>query len=241
VAGSQFAPYGVRVVFDAAEWGGLCKHIVAALLAYSHEPMSVRELPELEETLSGLEREELKDYLRQSTSYLPMGKVDVFLHENLVGDAIAAVEGDPFGGLVARVADAAIESHPEWVIETCRRQAEEIMNQGRSKDYDEAVDWLEKVQDSHLAAGREEEWVAIPRGAHRPPPAQVQAAADARGLEVAPGSTRCRSSLLRNALAAIILRPSPAAILLAGDCTESARGVGDARPEGDRIVDATSR
>ena len=56
VAGSQFAPYGVRVVFDAAEWGGLCKHIVAALLAYSHEPMSVRELPELEETLSGLER-----------------------------------------------------------------------------------------------------------------------------------------------------------------------------------------
>jgi hypothetical protein len=157
VAGSQFAPYG------------LCKHIVAALLAYSHDPMSVRELPELEETLSGLEREELKDHLRQSTSYLPMGKVDVFLHENLVGDAIAAVEGDPFGGLVARVADAAIER------------------------------------------------------------------------EVAPTSTRCRSSLLRIALAAIILRSSPAAILLAGDCSESARGVGDARPEGDRIVDATSR
>jgi uncharacterized Zn finger protein len=106
-------------------------------------------------------RERLLNHLRQSTSYLPMGKVDVFLHENLVGDAIAAVEGDPFGGLVARVADAAIESHPEWVIETCRRQAEEIMNQGRSKDYDEAVDWLEKVQDSHLTAGREEEWVAL--------------------------------------------------------------------------------
>jgi uncharacterized Zn finger protein len=105
-------------------------------------------------------RERLLDHLRQSTSYLPTGKVDVFLHENLVGDAIAAVEGDPFGGLVARVADAAIESHPDWVIETCRRRAEEIMNQGRSKDYDEAVDWLAKVQDAHLAAGREEEWLA---------------------------------------------------------------------------------
>ena len=105
-------------------------------------------------------RERLMDHLRQSTSYLPTGKVDVFLHENLVGDAIAAVEGDPFGDLVARVADAAIESHPDWVIETCRRRAEEIMNQGRSKVYDEAVDWLEKVQDSHLAAGREEEWLA---------------------------------------------------------------------------------
>jgi uncharacterized Zn finger protein len=34
------------------------------------------------------------------------------------------------------------------------------MNQGRSKDYDEAVDWLAKVQDAHLAAGREEEWLA---------------------------------------------------------------------------------
>ena len=99
------------------------------------------------------------DHLRQSTSYLPMGKVDVFLHENLVGDAIAAVEGDPFGALVARVADAAIESHPDWVIETCSRRAEEIMDQGRSKAYDEAVDWLGKVQDAHLAAGREEEWL----------------------------------------------------------------------------------
>ena len=120
-SGSQFAPYGVRVVFDAAgiidakcscpyEWGGLCKHIVAALLAYSHEPESVRELPELEETLSGLEREELKD-------------------------------------LVLKMAE-------RFAI----------------------VPWR-----------------------------------------------------------------SPAAILLAGDCNESARGVGDARPEGDRIVDATSR
>jgi uncharacterized Zn finger protein len=105
-------------------------------------------------------RERLLDRLRQSTSYVPTGQVDVFLHENLVGDAISAVEGDPFGGLVARVADAAIESHPELVIETCRRQAEEIMNQGRSKDYDEAVDWLAKVQDAYLAAGREEEWLA---------------------------------------------------------------------------------
>jgi uncharacterized Zn finger protein len=105
-------------------------------------------------------RDRMLDHLRHSTSYSPTGQVDVFLHENLVGDAIAAVEGDPFGDLVARVADAAIESHPDWVIETCRRQAEEIMNQGRSKYYDEAVDWLTKVQGAHLAAGREEEWLA---------------------------------------------------------------------------------
>ncbi len=134
----------------------------AALTAFHADPslasyLRVRELageawPE--------HRERLLDRLCQSTSYVPTGQIDVFLHENLVGDAIAAVEGDPFGDLVARVADAAIESHPGWVIETCRRRTEEIMNQGRSKDYDEAVDWLAKVRDAYLAAGREEEWLA---------------------------------------------------------------------------------
>jgi uncharacterized Zn finger protein len=82
VAGSQFAPYGVRVVFDEVgiidaacscpyEWGGLCKHIIAALLAYSHEPQSVRELPALEEALSGLEREELKHLVLQLADRYP--------------------------------------------------------------------------------------------------------------------------------------------------------------------------
>ncbi len=86
VAGSQFAPYGVRVVFDEAgiihatcscpyEWGGPCKHIVAALVAYSNEPESVRELPELEEALSGLEREELKDLvLKLAERYPSLGE-----------------------------------------------------------------------------------------------------------------------------------------------------------------------
>ncbi|MBA2441366.1 MAG: SWIM zinc finger domain-containing protein [Rubrobacter sp.] len=109
-------------------------------------------------------RERLLDHLRQSTSYLPIGHVEVFLHEDLVGDAIAAVEGEAagsfVGSLVARVADAAIESHPDWVIETCRRPAEEIMNEGRSKHYEEAVSWLAKARDAHLASGREQEWRA---------------------------------------------------------------------------------
>jgi uncharacterized Zn finger protein len=136
--------------------------VEAALAAFHADPslapyLRVRELageawPE--------HRERMLDHLRHSTSYSPMGQVDVFLHEDLVGDAIVAVEGYPVGALVARVADAAIETHPEWVIETCRRQAEEIMNQGRSSDYDEAVDWLAKVQEAHLGAGREEEWLA---------------------------------------------------------------------------------
>lgn len=59
-----------------------------------------------------------------------------------------------------QVADAAIESHPDWVIKTCRKQAEQIMDEGRSKHYDEAVRWLAKAQDAYLAHGRREEWQA---------------------------------------------------------------------------------
>jgi uncharacterized Zn finger protein len=128
----------------------------AALAAFHADPSLASYLRVLE--LAGEawseHRQRLLDHLRQSTSYVPTGQVDVFLHENPVGDAISAIEGDPFGGLVAKVADAAIETHPDWVIETCRRRAEEIMNQGRSKDYDEAVDWLAKVRDAYLSGHR---------------------------------------------------------------------------------------
>lgn len=74
VVGSEFAPYDVRVVFDAAgmveawcscpyDWGGWCKHIVATLLYAVHEPESVLELPATEEALSGLDQEELQSIL----------------------------------------------------------------------------------------------------------------------------------------------------------------------------------
>jgi uncharacterized Zn finger protein len=100
VAGSQFAPYGVRVVFDEAgifdakcscpyEWGGLCKHIVAALLAYSHEPESVRELPELEEALSGLGREELKDLMLKLAERYP------YLGEAIEGEIALSSTSEP--------------------------------------------------------------------------------------------------------------------------------------------------
>jgi uncharacterized Zn finger protein len=134
----------------------------AAVAAFHADPtlLSYQRVEELASERWAEHRERLLDHLRQNTSYFPAGQVEVFLHEDLIGDAIAAVEGDPNGALVARVADAAIESHPDWVIETCREEAEEIMNEGRSKYYDEAVTWLAKARDAYLAAGREQEWQA---------------------------------------------------------------------------------
>ena len=103
-------------------------------------------------------RAELLDHLRRNVPYYPRGHVEVFLHEELIQDAIDAVEESPVEVLLEQVTEAAVESHPSWVIETCRAEAEEIMDSGSSKHYDEAVRWLAKARDAYLVHGREEEW-----------------------------------------------------------------------------------
>lgn len=146
---------------DLAEGAGRPElALEAALVAFRAEPdlTSYRRVRTLAGERWPEHRERLLDHLRQNIPYFPSGPVDVFLHEDLMQDAIAAVEQSPVGALVARVADAAIESHPEWVIASCRKRAEEIMDQGRSRYYADAVDWLAKVRDAYLADEREEEW-----------------------------------------------------------------------------------
>ena len=132
----------------------------AAVFAFRTDPdlASYRQVRELASERWPEYRERLLDHPRQNVPYYPSGHVDMFLHENLIEDAIGAVEERQIESLVARVADAAIELYPEWVIYTCRTQAEKIMDEGRSKYYAEAITWLAKARDAYLAAGREEEW-----------------------------------------------------------------------------------
>lgn len=103
---------------------------------------------------------DLLAHLRDHRSALPAGHVDVFLHEGLIGDAVATVSGASDWGLVARVADAAIESHPDWVTATARRRAAGIMDDGRSSHYGEAVAWLARAGAAERALGRVEAWRA---------------------------------------------------------------------------------
>jgi uncharacterized Zn finger protein len=144
----------------AAGTGHLELALEAAVVALRADPdlASYRRVRELAGEGWPEHRERLLDHLRQRVPYYPAGHVDIFLHENLIQDAIAAVEESPVETLVAQVADAAIASHPEWVIDSCRKRAEEIMDEGRSRYYAEAVTWLAKVRDAYLADGREEEW-----------------------------------------------------------------------------------
>jgi uncharacterized Zn finger protein len=134
----------------------------AAAVAFRADPdlASYRRVRELAGEHWPEHRTELLDYLRRSMTYYPRGHVEVFLHEDLIQDAIDTVEESPSGDLLGQVADAAIESNPDWVIKTCCKKAEEIMDEGRSRHYDEAVHWLARARDAYLADGRSEEWQA---------------------------------------------------------------------------------
>ena len=107
-------------------------------------------------------KEELLERYTQTDWFTsPQGTVDIFLHEGLIDDAIAAVQGDYAGfDTLKKVADAAIETRPEWTIATAREQAEQIMDEGRSQRYHHAVDWLARARDAYRSAGRDDEWLA---------------------------------------------------------------------------------
>ena len=79
VAGTDWEPYHVLVRLDEAnadepvaeatctcpyDWGGWCKHIVAALLEALNEPELVAARPPLAETLAGLKRDRLAAIVR---------------------------------------------------------------------------------------------------------------------------------------------------------------------------------
>jgi uncharacterized Zn finger protein len=99
---------------------------------------------------------ELLAQLRQSRA--ADAKVDIFLHEQLIDDAIAAVK-DGYGyGLLERVMDAAIPTRPDWVITSAKAQAERIMDAGDAKHYDHAIGWLRRARDAYRAAGRPADW-----------------------------------------------------------------------------------
>lgn len=132
----------------------------AALIAFEEEPSLVAYMRVQELAGEGWPalRLELLDRLREARSYYAAGPVDVFLHEGLIEDAIAAVDEGATHTLVERVVDAALESHPNWVIQACRRQAEPIMDEGKAQYYDAAARWLAKARIAHRIAGREDEW-----------------------------------------------------------------------------------
>ncbi|HEY3110777.1 MAG TPA: SWIM zinc finger domain-containing protein, partial [Chloroflexota bacterium] len=108
-------------------------------------------------------RDEVLARLRRSRAFDVASRVEIFLHEGLVDDAIAAVErlgAYPDYALLERVVEAAIPSHPDWVMRTGREQAEAIVAGGYAQHYDRAARWLRHAGRAAAAAGRTDEWRA---------------------------------------------------------------------------------
>jgi len=151
-----------RWLREAAMAAGEPERAVQAGLA------AVRDYPSLEDyqtvqALAGARwpalRDELMTDFRRAAARFPSAVGEILLHEGRIEDAIAVAEGAPYDyRLVECVADAAIPSHPDWVIHTCHQQAERIMDAAQSKYYHYAVAWLERARAASIAAGRQDEW-----------------------------------------------------------------------------------
>ncbi len=101
---------------------------------------------------------ELLDHL--ATADHAFDRTDIYLLEGMIDEAVRSV-GD--GGYVRietlmKLAGAATGSHPNWVIGICRKRAEPIMDEGRSKAYATAAQWLAIAKRAYHGMDRHAEW-----------------------------------------------------------------------------------
>ncbi|MBD2502200.1 SWIM zinc finger family protein [Anabaena azotica] len=105
---------------------------------------------------------ELLRIIRTSRSWgVESAKVDIFLYEGLIEDAISTVTelSSYNSALIHRVMEAAVSHNPDWVIANARRRAERIMDEGKAEYYDDAIKWLKKVRAAYIKSGRQADWL----------------------------------------------------------------------------------
>ncbi|UKP01197.1 SWIM zinc finger family protein [Nostoc sp. UHCC 0870] len=139
--------------------------LTASIIAFKIKP-SFRDYRKVEDLAGETWLTVKQDFLQTLRSQPDWGiqeaKVDIFLHEGLIDDAITTVENDSYyaSKLVHRVMDATVSHRPDWVIDNARRRAEPIMEQGKADRYDAAVNWLKKVKTAYFQLGQKAEWSA---------------------------------------------------------------------------------
>ncbi|MEM6839987.1 MAG: SWIM zinc finger family protein [Cyanobacteria bacterium P01_C01_bin.120] len=109
--------------------------------------------PEVQPTL-------LKRLRTDSTWGIETAQIDIFLHEGLFEDAIAVASdlSSYHSRLILQVMDAVIATHSQWVIDNARPRAEAIMDEGKAKYYQNAIDWLKRIKAACQALNRGDEW-----------------------------------------------------------------------------------
>jgi uncharacterized Zn finger protein len=129
-----------------------------------------KEMPTLTDYLKIQELEDPKEWpklrkkllagLRKEHLFNTQPAVDIFLHEGLLKDAIKVVDqcssyqSEP----IRQVMEAAMLTRPDWVIVSACDRAESIMDEGKTKYYYHAVDWLRFVQRAYQQTEQLQKW-----------------------------------------------------------------------------------
>ncbi|GAB4203300.1 MAG: hypothetical protein Fur006_57520 [Coleofasciculaceae cyanobacterium] len=164
----QFESFGFRR-YQLADWtsdlaeglGDRSVALATRIEAFKAQPSfkDYQKVQHLAEERWSTLKVDLLNYLRQRDNWTAQeAKVDIFLHEGLIDDAIASLGDYASHHLTHRVMDAAISHRPEWVIEKACYRAEDIVNRGKADAYDEAVEWLRKARAAYLQLGQSTEW-----------------------------------------------------------------------------------
>lgn len=168
VQGSGYQPYTVTVELDGDkivdadctcpyDWGGWCKHIVAALLACGEEPERVEERPSLTDLLAGLDAQQLRSLIVRLAAAWP--------------ETVAVVERWlATGAAQTKTTSAAIATPPPTItldlpairrqikavvrrgsegMDDYLRQAERLLENGQSRD---ALALLEVITEAAVSA-----------------------------------------------------------------------------------------
>lgn len=90
-------------------------------------------------------------------------KVDIYLHEKMIDEAIAFVEKlDMYNSEpIQKVMDVAIEKRPDWVIKNASERAFSIIDSGRHSQYSLAIEWLKRVRNAFVNTNKEQDWKTL--------------------------------------------------------------------------------
>ena len=150
---------------DLAEGSNKPQFALDARVAGFHAGPSFADYLKIQE-LAGdgwpLLRQELFKTLDQVSSdhFHRQALVDIFLHEGLFDRAIDMVKKLTayYDKLIQQVMDGVLLHSPDWVIETSRSYAEDIIDRKRSDIYDQAIQWLKRTKAAYEANDRRTEW-----------------------------------------------------------------------------------
>lgn len=145
--GSDYAPYHIQVTLDDTgsvevasctcpyDWGGDCKHIVALLLTYLHEPELFEKRAPVQDTLLARSKEDLVALIRQMTRQYP--DLQALIDRPVPGQQPAhqPVDTEPFRRELRR----AVHTFGEWGDRTAEHTIYSVSNAARQ--FQDAGDW----------------------------------------------------------------------------------------------------